>query len=140
MHRFSERRQPLFVYGTLLFPEILDALLGRVPDAEPASVPGWRVAALPGLAYPVLVPGSGAAPGRLLSGLSESERRIVDVYEDDWYDLRPLVLTDGRTGWAFTATASATVSPGDWDAGAFAAGHLAAYVEGCAALRAELLG
>ncbi|MEV2274379.1 gamma-glutamylcyclotransferase family protein [Nocardiopsis sp. NPDC049922] len=140
MHRLSERRQPLFAYGTLLFPEILDALLGRVPDTEPAAAPGWRVAALPGRPYPVLVPGAGTAPGRLVSGLSESERRIIDVYEDDWYDLRPLELADGRTGWAYVAAASTAVSPQDWDPDAFAAEHLTAYVKGCAALRAELTG
>ncbi|MFI6578928.1 gamma-glutamylcyclotransferase family protein [Nocardiopsis sp. NPDC050513] len=140
MHRLSERRQPLFVYGTLLFPEILDALLGRVPDAEPAAAPGWRAAALPGRPFPVLVPGTDTAQGRLVSGLSESERRIIDVYEDDWYELRPLELADGRTGWAYVAAASTAVSPEDWDADAFAAEHLAAYVEGCAALRAELTG
>ncbi|WP_116246120.1 gamma-glutamylcyclotransferase family protein [Nocardiopsis sp. FIRDI 009] len=140
MHRLSERRQPLFVYGTLLFPEILNALLGRVPDSVPAAAPGWRVAALPGRPYPVLVPGPGTAPGRLLSGLSETERRIIDVYEDEWYDVRRLELADGRTGWAYVADAATEASPEDWDADAFAAEHLSSYVAGCSALRAELTG
>ena len=30
-----------FVYGSLLAPEVLDALLGRVPDRTPATLPGF---------------------------------------------------------------------------------------------------
>jgi Gamma-glutamyl cyclotransferase, AIG2-like len=47
----------LFAYGTLTFTDVLVALLGRVPAHAPASAPGWRVAALHGRLYPVLVPG-----------------------------------------------------------------------------------
>ena len=38
----------LFAYGTLRFPDVLTALLGRVPEQAPAAVDGWRVAALDG--------------------------------------------------------------------------------------------
>lgn len=45
----------LFAYGTLMFPEVLQVLLGRVPDVVSATVAGWRVARLPGRIYPVMV-------------------------------------------------------------------------------------
>ncbi|WP_250292550.1 gamma-glutamylcyclotransferase, partial [Frankia sp. CiP1_Cm_nod1] len=45
----------LFVYGTLCFPEVARALLGRLPCSRPAAAAGWRAAALPGRAYPGLV-------------------------------------------------------------------------------------
>ncbi|WP_445548822.1 gamma-glutamylcyclotransferase, partial [Frankia sp. CiP1_Cm_nod2] len=46
----------LFVYGTLCFPEVARALLGRLPCSRPAAAAGWRAAALPGRAYPGPVP------------------------------------------------------------------------------------
>lgn len=45
----------LFTYGTLLFPEVLTALLGRVANRPEADCSGWRVAALAERVYPGLV-------------------------------------------------------------------------------------
>ncbi|KOX16012.1 gamma-glutamylcyclotransferase family protein [Nocardiopsis sp. NRRL B-16309] len=139
MDRLSERRQPLFVYGTLLFPQILRALLGRVPDSAPAAAPGWRAAPLAAHPYPALVPASGTASGRLLSELTEAECRVIDTYEGDGYDVRRLSLVGGEEGWGFVADGPVDAAPGDWDPDAFAAEHLDAYVEACTALRARLL-
>jgi hypothetical protein len=33
--------QDLFVYGTLIFDGVLQSLLGRLPDKEPAQVEGF---------------------------------------------------------------------------------------------------
>jgi hypothetical protein len=129
---------PLFAYGTLRFPGILDALLGRVPDHTPAVVQGWRVAALDGRVYPVLVPGTGAASGILLTGLSAAEWRIIDVYEDDFYGLEPLSLVDGRVGWAYVTRDATGCLPGDWSPDDFAARHLAAFTRECVTWRGAL--
>ena len=34
--------RPLFAYGTLMFPEIIQAVIGRVPDQQPAMIAGYR--------------------------------------------------------------------------------------------------
>jgi gamma-glutamylcyclotransferase (GGCT)/AIG2-like uncharacterized protein YtfP len=119
---------PLFAYGTLRFPEVLDALLGRVPDHTPAAAAGWRVAALAGQVYPVLVPGQGTATGILITGLSAAEWRIIDAYEDDFYGLEPLSLRDGRAGWAYLTRDPRSCLPADWSAADFAERHLAVFV------------
>ena len=119
---------PLFVYGTLLFPEILRALIGRVPHSTGAQAAGWRAAALRGRRYPGLVPGTALARGRLISGLSDAERRIIHEFEDGGYELRDLTITDGRRAAAYVWTGG-DVLPADWDAAAFAATDLARYVE-----------
>src|SRR6266542_5749833 len=111
----------LFVYGTLLFPEVLRALLGRIPDNTAATVAGWRAAALPGLPYPGLVPGPSSAVGRLLTGLTADEWRRLEVYEGDQYELRRLTLTDGRQSWAYVWIEEERVSPHDWRPEEFAA-------------------
>src|SRR3982074_2116547 len=88
--RLSVDPDALFVYGTLLFPEVLQALLDRVPELIPASVAGWRVVALPGRVYPGLVLDSETATGFLIIDLATSEWQILDAFEDEQYELRRL--------------------------------------------------
>lgn len=125
----------LFVYGTLRFPEVLDALLGRVPRLSPARVEGWRAAALPGRVYPGLVAAPGVAEGLLVHGLSPDELEVLHAYEDVDYDVVELALADGRTALAYRWLGE--VADEDWDPDRFAAEVLAAYVPGCVAWRAE---
>jgi hypothetical protein len=121
----------LFVYGSLLFPEVLLALLERVPSRTPATAPGWRVAALPGRPYPGLVPGPGSASGLLITGLREEEWDALIAFEGDLYDLRRLTLAGGRAGWAFVLGDSSASSFLDWVPEEFADRVLPAYAEGC---------
>jgi gamma-glutamylcyclotransferase (GGCT)/AIG2-like uncharacterized protein YtfP len=125
----------LFAYGTLRFSEVLEALLGRVPEHSPAIAPGWRVAALDGRVYPVLVPGEGGAGGILISGLTAEEWRIIDAYEDDFYALERLTLVDGRPAWAYLTRDATAALPADWSAGDFTAWHLGAFADECRAWR-----
>jgi gamma-glutamylcyclotransferase (GGCT)/AIG2-like uncharacterized protein YtfP len=125
----------LFAYGTLQFPEVLTALLDRVPAHTPGAVAGWRAAALPSLNYPGLVAAGGTVRGVLLSGLTAREWRIIDAYEDDRYELERLALTDGRYGWAYLYARDGEVLPHDWSADEFAERHLAAFARQCRAWR-----
>jgi len=125
----------LFVYGTLLFPEVLAALLGRVPPREPAAAAGWRVAALPGRRYPGLVPDPhGLAHGLVITGLSRAEGRLLDAYEDGDYRLGMIDLADGRS--CPTYVWRGEVLPHDWNPHSFAGDHLTDYVAHCARWRA----
>lgn len=125
----------LFAYGTLRFPDVLRALLGRVPDHRPATAEGWRVAALDGRIYPVLVPGPGAAGGVVIPGLTAVEWEIIDAYEDDFYALERLTLADGRHGWAYLTRDATTALPADWSPEDFGARHLSAFAGKCLAWR-----
>jgi len=127
--------EALFVYGSLLFPEVLRILIGRVPDRTPATALGWRVAALPDRAYPVLVPGEDTVAGQLITGLSADEWRILDAFEDPVYELHRLTLADGRQGLAYVSSDADGTLPEDWSTESFAAHGLAAYLESCAAWR-----
>jgi gamma-glutamylcyclotransferase (GGCT)/AIG2-like uncharacterized protein YtfP len=121
----------LFAYGTLRFPDVLEALLGRVPEHSPAIAPGWRVAALDERVYPVLVPGEGAAGGILISGLTAGEWGVIDAYEDDFYELERLTLVDGRQGWAYLTRDRTAALPVDWSPGDFTTRHLGAFAGEC---------
>ncbi|MEV0322684.1 gamma-glutamylcyclotransferase family protein [Streptomyces sp. NPDC050658] len=131
----------LFVYGTLTFPDVLRALLGRVPATEEASVEGWRAVAVPDRSYPVLVSGTGWTHGLVLLNLRQQEWQIIDAYEDSIYQLRGLQLIPAHhqaVGYVSQAgptsdapsDAPATEAPA-WDRDRFAAEDLGTYLLGC---------
>ncbi|GAA1004152.1 gamma-glutamylcyclotransferase family protein [Streptomyces thermogriseus] len=137
--RLSQCPDVLFCYGTLQLPEVLEALLGRIPARTPASAPGWRAAALEGRVYPGLVADAlgGAATGLLLTDLSTEEWRILDAFEDDRYELRQVTLSTGDRGWAYIWPGG-DVLPHDWSVEDFRTRHLDAYAARCARIAAEL--
>jgi gamma-glutamylcyclotransferase (GGCT)/AIG2-like uncharacterized protein YtfP len=135
--RLSVDPDALFVYGTLLFPDVLQALLGRRPDSRPATATGWRVATLPSRVYPGLVSGSGSVNGRLITDLTRAEWRILDTFEDDTYELRQITLLDGPDAWAYVYTSDDGQWLRSWDAERFLSEHLSHYVETCIAWRIQ---
>lgn len=138
MDRLAVRPEALFVYGTLLFPDVLVALVDRVPDRTPATAAGWRAAALLGHAYPGLVTAAGCtADGLLLTGLTLREWRVIDTFENGGYDLTELTLADGRRAWTYACTQDVVALPDDWSAERFAAHHLAEFVDRCQAWRRD---
>ncbi|MFC9433368.1 gamma-glutamylcyclotransferase family protein [Nocardia sp. NPDC057030] len=125
----------LFVYGTLQFPEVLEVLIDRVPRRRAATASGWRVAALPGLLYPGLVPQLNArARGLVLSGLTAAEWEILDAFEDDQYDLRAISLA-AAADRVSTYVWTAAVAQDDWCPEHFTATHLPDFVTQCAEWR-----
>ncbi|SDC27352.1 gamma-glutamylcyclotransferase family protein [Actinokineospora iranica] len=129
--QLSEDQEPLFVYGSLRFPEVLLALLDRVPANAPAQAQGWRVAALADYVYPALVPAPGTANGILLLGLTTQEWHVLDAFENEIYQLHCLSLDNNRSGWAYVCHSFVGVLPQDWDAKHFAEHELDSYVERC---------
>ncbi|MGA5704627.1 gamma-glutamylcyclotransferase family protein [Peterkaempfera bronchialis] len=137
-NRLTDGPEALFVYGTLQFDAVLEALLGRVPPRTPASAQGWRAAALEERVYPGLVAAPNATTlGLLLTDLSTEEWAILDAFEDDRYDLRKVTLTSGDSGWAYI-WADGDIRAEDWNADDFAARHLQQYAARCARISAEL--
>jgi gamma-glutamylcyclotransferase (GGCT)/AIG2-like uncharacterized protein YtfP len=106
------QRGDLFVYGTLQFPEVLRALLGRIPDSSATTLDGWRAAALARRTYPGLVPANATVGGTLLTGLTAEELQVLDEYESGPYDLRKLSRPmAGRRGPTCGPTSPASYRP-----------------------------
>ncbi|WP_328844835.1 gamma-glutamylcyclotransferase family protein [Streptomyces sp. NBC_00258] len=136
--RLPDAPGELFVYGTLQFAVVLEALLGRLPAHTLASAPGWRAAALEGRVYPGLVAAPGnAAAGLLLTDLTDQEWRLLDAFEDDRYDLRKVALSGGDYGLAYLWP-DGEVRPEDWDRAEFESLHLQAYTARCARIGPRL--
>ena len=86
-----------FVYGSLLAPEVLDALLGRVPDRTPATLPGFvrrriKDAVFPAI-YPAEDPSNASVSGEVLTGMSRRELAVLDWFEDEAYVLTRVDVT-----------------------------------------------
>ena len=128
---------PLFVFGSLLFPDVLRALIDRDPHRVPATITGWRAIALPGRLYPGLIPDQAAtATGHLLDDLTPAEWETLDAFEADIYTLARVHLDHGRPAWAYACTDPAEFLPAAlWSPAEFVRDHLPAYVERCAAWR-----
>ncbi len=96
----------LFVYGTLMTPAVMRAVIGRLPPREAAVLPDHRRHGLRGRVYPVVVPEAGAqVDGVLYTGLTPQELARLDRYEDDFYLRRRVTVRDAtgraRTAWCY---------------------------------------
>ena len=90
-----------FVYGTLMSPEVLQALIGRVPAmCKPAFLPKYTRHPVKGVCYPGIIPVSTendvskdgdassdqiGVEGILLTGLSQEELDKFDWFEAEDY-------------------------------------------------------
>jgi gamma-glutamylcyclotransferase (GGCT)/AIG2-like uncharacterized protein YtfP len=78
-------RIAVFVYGSLLAPVVLRALLDREPPRLAAQLPDYRRTALRGQTFPAVVPQRGAATVGALIRVDQRELRRLDTWEDDFF-------------------------------------------------------
>ncbi len=116
----------LFVYGTLMIPAVMRAVIGRLPRCAPAVLPGYRRFRLRGRGYPAVVrDAEGQVHGLLCQDLRPRELARLDRYEDRFYRRRRVVVRDAaghaRTAWCYVLPESARVrlSPRPWRREAF---------------------
>ncbi|WP_370305355.1 gamma-glutamylcyclotransferase family protein [Sinimarinibacterium flocculans] len=88
----------LFVYGSLLAPSVLHALLDRAPVSLPARLPDYRRSALRGQRFPGIVPSAGAQTSGALIEVSRRELQWIDAWEDDFFERRRVRVLADRAG------------------------------------------
>lgn len=88
----------IFTYGSLMFAEVWQPLVGGRYRSEPAVLPGYRRFAVPGATYPGIV----AAPGGQVAGLlyrdvGADDLARLDLFEGAEYrrDALPVTLAEG---------------------------------------------
>lgn len=125
----------LFCYGTLRLPQIMRAVIGRVPGHRPAAAPGYACYAVKGRPYPALVPEEGAAAsGVLYEGLTREEIVKLDDYEGPEYRRRLIGIEapGGQTvtawGYVWKARYRSRLTSNEWDIKAFERRDLPAYL------------
>jgi gamma-glutamylcyclotransferase (GGCT)/AIG2-like uncharacterized protein YtfP len=132
LERIKANPGPLFVYGSLMFAEVTEVLIGRNPQRTQATVDGWRVISLPGKVYPGLMQSVGAiAVGQLIHDLTNQEWAIMDAFENDIYDLKCLQPRELKSpAWAYVLECL-IANPVGWNPQHFATTHLTEYLATC---------
>ena len=93
----------LFAYGTLQFPEVIEAVCGRNFSGEPARLPGFVRLRIEGQSYPgIRAQEGGVTEGILYSGVDSDAISLLDRFEGGQYVRRSLLVetADGRKGRA----------------------------------------
>lgn len=107
------RQMRLFLYGTLLDPDVLAKVAGRHIPIAPATLHGWRRVATPDGRYPTLRRARAVVDGALVAVNSATLARLA-AYEGPSYRLTGVVV---RTALGNVA-ASSWIAPGrtlrDW--------------------------
>ena len=129
----TDESLPLFVYGTLLFGEVIERVIGRRPaQVRRAAAPSWSARLLPGEVFPGLVPDSlSAAGGLLLDDLTSEELQQLDDYEGPLYRRERLDVVDeyGRTIPAVTYLVDPELVTDEvWTSRWFLENHLEAFL------------
>ncbi len=82
------RPDALFAYGTLLFPEVFEAVTGRQGRGAEAVLTDWAALRVRGEVYPGRRRAAGArTPGRVYAGLDPETWARLDAFEGELYEL-----------------------------------------------------
>ena len=136
----------LFVYGTLMVPEVMSAVCGHRRRGQLATLPGYRRRQIVNEVYPAIVPCAvDQVQGICYSGLDAAQGRLLDSFEGDMYR-RHKVTIDTAAGvqsaytYVLESRFRMRFSQEPWSLESFVATHLDAFVRdyhGFAALSAE---
>ena len=89
--------QHLFVYGSLLFPELVTALTGKSFGYMPAILNGFKRYRIKGCDYPAIVEESGAkVEGYLIENVDEKSLQILTFFEGEEYKKRQVVVSGSK--------------------------------------------
>ncbi|NNL84542.1 MAG: gamma-glutamylcyclotransferase [Myxococcales bacterium] len=125
----------LFVYGTLEFPDVLRAVIGRRLHYVTAYAMEHRRALLRGRIYPGLTPCSGRTTrGRLYAGIEARDLARLDDFEGSEYRRREIRVAVPRkpvtSAWSYVIPAedASVLSATPWDPDAFARRYRSDYI------------
>lgn len=123
----------MFAYGTLLLPQIISRVMGRVPPADEALLRGYRRVTVMGEVFPaVFRDPSAEVKGRVYRGIDERELQLLDHYEGELYRREPVeIVVLGRPEWTesyvLRVGCERHLSNEPWDLERFVALHAKTY-------------
>lgn len=116
----SVRRHHIFVYGTLLVPDIMREVTGRQYAGKAATLWGFHRYRLRGCSYPGIVPEADSCVDGMVFEVGSTALAALDRYEDPCYERRSVeVETQAGLLAAYTYVIPAShrhlVADRDWD-------------------------
>lgn len=89
----------LFTYGTLIFADIWQCVVGHAAESTPAELSGYRVLGVVDDLFPVMIPGTtdDRASGVIYFDLTDQDLQRLDDYEAHLYERKEVypVTEDG---------------------------------------------
>lgn len=92
----------IFIYGSLMAPQVVEVLLGRIPEQITAArLAHYSRYPVKGQVFPAIIPGkadggeksAAGVTGVILFGLSDGERKALDWFEDVEYQRTPVQVS-----------------------------------------------
>jgi gamma-glutamylcyclotransferase (GGCT)/AIG2-like uncharacterized protein YtfP len=119
----------VFTYGTLMFPEVWQAVVGRKFSAVDGTATGYKILRVQGAVFPGIVAADDRAATRGVVYLDVDRNSLarLDLFEDDFYERQTLWVDcdDGQRraadAYIVPATNLAVLSDEPWDRSAFVA-------------------
>ncbi len=134
----------VFAYGTLLYPDVMEAVTGAQFASEEALLKGFARYQLRGRVYPGVVEAPGSATGgRLYRDVGALALELLDRFEGSLYERRAVQVTraDGTRveaqAYVVPARHRFHLAPQPWDPARFEREHLTPYVAACRAFQRE---
>ncbi len=133
----------IFAYGTLMLPEIVEALTGKCFTPRTAVLCGYSCYAFKDKCYPGIVEEKdGRVEGVFYHDIDERSLSIFDWFEDTLYERRLLTITvDGKNTQAFAYVVHEKyrheLDTVFWSPDTFIRDHAAGYVRKCLGYRKE---
>ena len=140
----TKQRHRIFAYGTLVIPQVLEALTGRSFPATDATLHGHARFLVKDECYPALVPmADRSTPGRLYLHVDDKTLDLLDRFEGESY-VRRTVLVQTEIGGTLEAQ-TFLLSPGredlrtssPWDEERFRREDVEGFLERCRKFRAQ---
>ncbi len=115
----------LFVYGTLMIPEMLYALTKKRFKMVDAVLDDYKRLRIRKKSYPALIPSPGdSVAGKLILDLEEEDLKILDFYEDDEYIRKEITILDHAADVYIYNASREILKDRDWSEVYFRLKHL----------------
>jgi gamma-glutamylcyclotransferase (GGCT)/AIG2-like uncharacterized protein YtfP len=127
----------IFAYGSLIHPEVWQAVTGKAHRSEPGTIRGFIRRTICGATFPGIIAtenGSATVSGAIYHGVDSESLAALDAFESDFYVRSTLEARDGNGGiincdaYLVPAENAHLLSDSEWDPDDFVANHLRAFL------------
>ncbi len=124
----------VFVYGTLLFSEILEGLTGDTSETREAKLSDYRRCSVKGADYPAIISQKGAfTEGKIVLNVDDYSFEMLRFFEGKEYlciEVQVEAESENFNAWVFVWNDSVErLNDTDWDMSSFKRDTLSDYVQ-----------